>query len=180
MRLIYLAFFLGVIIALAMSGCLSGDGDKSTTPITTYLGAYEISFNLTSKYDYDLSRPNQLHDITGSPYWPDQKSETRTIMDKLPNLRKFDVTIIEYHLPQAHTMEALDDELWGGQKGTATWTTYKSDSEFQHTYRVLDKVSLSAACWLDETTMLKIYALEFDREDFINTLKSLRTRKFQS
>jgi hypothetical protein len=153
-----------------------------------YLGAYEISFNLTTKYDYNLGRPNDFHRITGSSYFPDQKWYTRTIEDKTNSMYHFDVTIIEYALPQARTIKALNDKLWAGKKGTSTWTTYDSDREFQHTYRVMDKGSyIEAACWLDEKTMLTIDAIGWDissdrREYFniTNILKSLRTQKFQS
>jgi len=186
MRLDYLVFCLSVVV-LVMSGCLGGGDTKPDTPFKTYLGTYEISFNLTSEYDYYLGRPNPFHESVGSSYFPDYKSFTRTIEDKTNSMYSFDVSIIEYALPQAQTMEALDNWLWMGKKGTSTWTTYASDSEFQHTYRVMDKGPyINAACWLDEKTMLTIGAsgwdIPYDRKDFniTNILKSLRTKKYRS
>jgi len=192
MRLNYLvSYFSVVLIVLMLSGCLGGDSraipDKE---IKTYLGAYEINFNLTSKYDYDLSRPNSIYKeheySSGSYYRPAYKSETRTIVDK-NGFDHFDVTVVEYDFPQTRTTEALTEELTGGSKPwSGKWTTYEIGDAFQHTYRVKDSgACIEAACWLDEKTMLKIFTCGWDipysREYFnvTDTLESLRTRKYR-
>jgi len=185
MRLNYLALCLSVVV-LVMSGCLGGGGEpKPDTPFKTYLGTYVISFNLTSEYDYNLGVPNHFHESKGSSYFPDYKMYTRIIEDKTNSMYHFDVSVIEYSLPQAQTMEALNDELSTAKEYTAMWTTYDSDHEFQHTYRVKDFGYIEAVCWLDEKNMLRIYAdgwdIRHDGENFniTNILKSLRTRKYQ-
>lgn len=188
MRLNYLMSCLSVVIILVMSGCLGGGGgtipDKS---IKTYLGAYEISFNLTSKYDYVLDHPHLFDERKGSSYFPDFKEYTRTIEGKTDYMDHFDVSIYEFALPQVRNNQEVIEKLLEGGKEYPVWKTYDADLDFQHKYQVMDDgVAITAACWLDEKTMLAVYAIGFDlpygREyfNFTNILKSIRTRKYKA
>ncbi len=180
MRLICLVFYLSSV--LAMSGCLGGnENTKTDIPFELGLGWYTVNFALPYD-DYEVKTLSEFR-TNGSGWggehsWPAYTSYQRKIEGEYSRHSLFSVIVAHYDEPQDQTLEALTHALSIGEKGPAEWATYESDSEFQHTYRVMKKgIGQDAACWLDEKTMLEITALNFEQEEFIKTLKSIRTMR---